>query len=104
MMKQFKIIVPSFNSVDYIAKTLSSIELQTDKNYQVCVIDDASTIEKQREIIFDFSRRNGWKTQLHEKNEGALYGLLKALKEFDCDDDDVVVVVVECHWLLDCRR
>lgn len=98
-MKQFKIVVPSFNSVDYIGKTLSSIELQTYKNYQVCVIDDCSTIDKQREIITEFCQRNGWKMQFNEKNFGALYGLVHALRSLNCDDDDVVVVLDGDDWL-----
>lgn len=98
MMKQFKIIVPSFNSVDYIGKTLSSIELQAYKNYQVCVIDDCSTIAKQREIIRSYCERNQWKMQFHDKNKGALYGLVKALSDFNCDDEDVIVVLDGDDW------
>lgn len=98
MMKQFKIVVPSFNSVNYIGKTLASIELQTFKDFQVCVIDDASTIKEQRTIISDFCQRNGWKAQFHDKNYGALYGLIKALRDFQCDDDDVVVVLDGDDW------
>lgn len=98
MMKQFKIIVPSFNCVDYLGKCLSSIEIQDYKNYQVCVIDDASTIKKQREIILEFCNRNGWKYRFHDKNMGAVYGLVHSLREFGCDDDDVVVVLDGDDW------
>jgi glycosyltransferase involved in cell wall biosynthesis len=99
MMKQFKILVPSFNSVDYIGKTLASIEMQNYKNYQVCVIDDASTIKKQREIILDYCIKNGWKYRLHDKNYGALHGMVHALKEWMCDDEDVIVVLDGDDWL-----
>lgn len=98
-MKQFKVIVPSFNSIDYLPKTLSSIESQTDKDYQVCVIDDASTISKQREIIQEYCLRNKWKMDFHEKNFGALYGLVHAIADFHCDDDDVIVVIDGDDWL-----
>lgn len=99
MMKQFKVIVPSFNSVDYLPKTLQSLEMQTDVNFQVCVIDDCSTIPKQREIIQDFCARNGWKAQYNEKNVGALAGMVQAIVAFDCDDDDVIVIVDGDDWL-----
>lgn len=98
-MKRFKVIVPSFNSVDYIAKTLQSIEIQTDKQYDVCVIDDCSTINRQREIITEFCQRNGWKFLFNEKNEGALYGLIHAIPLLNCDDDDVIVVIDGDDWL-----
>lgn len=98
MMTQFKLIIPSFNSVDYISKTLASVELQTYKNYQVCVIDDASTLLKQRELISEYCTRNNWKMQLHDKNYGALYGLVNAIQNFQCDDDDVIVVLDGDDW------
>lgn len=99
MMKQFKIVVPSFNSVDYIGKTLSSIESQLYKQYEVCVIDDCSTFKEQRLLIAEFCQRNGWKMQFHDKNYGALYGVVQALRDFDCDDEDVVVVLDGDDWL-----
>lgn len=99
MMNQFKVVVPSFNSINYIEKTLHSIEIQTYKNYQVCVIDDGSTIKKQREIITDFCSRNGWISQLHEKNYGALYGMVHAIPKFHCQDQDVIIVIDGDDWL-----
>jgi glycosyltransferase involved in cell wall biosynthesis len=99
MMKRFKVVVPSFNSVDYIAKTLQSIEMQTDKQYDVCVIDDGSTMEKQREIISDYCKRNGWLSLLNEKNQGAMYGLVHAIPLLACEDEDVIVVIDGDDWL-----
>lgn len=98
MMNKFKIIVPSFNSVDYLPKTLHSIETQTYKNYDACIIDDASTLQQQREIIDEFCSRNGWKKIFHEKNSGALKGLVDALGDFGCHDDDVIVVIDGDDW------
>lgn len=99
MMKSFKVVVPSFNSVDFIGKTLQSIESQTYRNFDVCVIDDCSTLEQQREIIKEYCQRNGWKSIFHDKNYGALYGLAGAIKKFQCEDDDVVIVIDGDDWL-----
>lgn len=99
MMHRFKIVVPSFNSVDFLPKTLHSIEIQTFKDYDVCVIDDASTLKQQRVIIKDFCDRNGWASIYHEKNTGALKGLIEAINGFDCRDDDVIVVIDGDDWL-----
>lgn len=98
-MKRFKVVVPSFNSVDYIAKTLRSIEMQTDKQFDVCVIDDGSTVEKQREIITDFCTRNGWLSLFNDKNQGAMYGLVHAIPLLACEDDDVIIVIDGDDWL-----
>jgi glycosyltransferase involved in cell wall biosynthesis len=76
-MRRFKIVVPSFNSVDYLPKTLRSIEMQNYKNFDVCVIDDGSTFKKQR----------------------ALQGLVEAIALHQCEDDDVIVVIDGDDWL-----
>jgi glycosyltransferase involved in cell wall biosynthesis len=99
MMHRFKVVVPSFNSIDYIGKTLQSIEMQTDKEYDVCVIDDGSTMPRQREIISEFCKRLEWKSLFNENNRGALYGLVHAIQLLDCQDDDVIVVIDGDDWL-----
>ena len=99
MMRQFKIVVPCFNCVDYIEKCLHSIEIQTYKNYEVCIVDDGSTIKKQREIISQYCQKNGWKFLFNEKNFGALYSLVHGIKMFDCLDDDVIAVIDGDDWL-----
>ena len=98
-MRRFKIVVPSFNSVDYLPKTLRSIEMQNYKNFDVCVIDDGSTFKKQREIIEECCSRNNWKSIYHEKNCGALQGLVEAIALHQCEDDDVIVVIDGDDWL-----
>ena len=99
MMNQFKVVVPSFNSVNYIERTLHSIEMQTYKNYEVCIIDDCSTFKEQREIITRFCKKNGWQFLFNEKNEGALFGLVHAIPKLNCKDDDVVIVIDGDDWL-----
>lgn len=99
MMHRFKVVVPSFNSVDYISKTLHSIEMQSDRDYDVCVIDDGSTLSRQREIIADFCSRNKWQAIYHDKNYGALYGIVHAIPKMQCQDDDVIILVDGDDWL-----
>lgn len=99
MMNQFKVVVPSFNSINYIEKTLHSIEMQKFKNYDVCIIDDGSTFKEQREIITHYCDRNGWKSLFNEKNYGALYGLVHAIPKLNCQDQDVVIVIDGDDWL-----
>jgi glycosyltransferase involved in cell wall biosynthesis len=99
MMGKFQVVVPSFNSIDFLPKTLASIESQTYPNYAVCVIDDASTLKQQGEIIADYCGRNGWQSIIHKKNTGALQGLVEALKLLEPADDDVVVVIDGDDWL-----
>lgn len=99
MMQRFKVIVPSFNSVDYIGKTLLSIQMQTDAHFDVCVIDDASTLPEQRKIITEFCQKNNWSSIFHEKNHGAMYGIVHAIPHMNCQNDDVIIIVDGDDWL-----
>ncbi len=99
MMNRFKIIVPSFNSVDFLPKTLESIENQLFKHYDVCIIDDASTLPEQKRIIERFCLKNGWQAIYHSKNLGALQGVVEGIKKLNCQDDDVIVVIDGDDWL-----
>lgn len=97
----FKIVVPSFNSVNYLPKTLASIEMQENKNYEVCIVDDASTLAKQREIISSYCQSNHWKSIFHQHNEGALASTIEAIRGFNCQDEDVIVMLDGDDWLYD---
>lgn len=99
MNGSFKIVVPSFNCIDFLKKNLASIEAQTYKSYDVCVIDDCSTVKGQRELILDYCQRNNWKYIFHQKNLGALAGIVEGIHSFNCQDDDVIVMVDGDDWL-----
>ena len=43
MDKKFSIIIPNYNKEEYVEETLDSIFNQTYKNFEVIVIDDASS-------------------------------------------------------------
>lgn len=101
MKGKFKIVVPSFNSVNFLPKTLRSIEKQLDRNFDVCVIDDASTLKEQREIILDFCQRNGWIAHFSPVNRGQVFSILEGVKELKCQDQDVIVLVDGDDWLYD---
>ncbi len=92
-MVRFKVIVPSFNSPEWIEKCLASIEMQTYPLKDVCVIDDASTLEGQREIIDLFCRHNNWKRIFNSTNLGVLHNIINGIAELKCEDDDVIVIV-----------
>ncbi|MBS0622222.1 MAG: glycosyltransferase family 2 protein [Verrucomicrobia bacterium] len=100
---RFKIVIPAYNAAAWIEKSLSSVESQTYKNYDVCVIDDASTQEEQRQIIASFVERNGWKAIYNSTNCGALENIVKGIKALECADDDVIITLDGDDWLFnDC--
>ncbi|WP_068467897.1 glycosyltransferase family 2 protein [Candidatus Protochlamydia phocaeensis] len=100
MLGRLKIVIPSFNSVKYLPKTLHSIETQTFKAYDVCIVDDASTIPQQRQIIEEFCQRHSsWRALFHSHNQGALVSIIDGINGLDCQDEDVIVIIDGDDWL-----
>ena len=95
----FKIVVPSYNSSQWLSTCLQSIADQTYPHLDVCVIDDASTEEEQRTIIAQYVTANGWKAIYNKVNQGTLHNLVEGTKALECNDDDVVIVVDGDDWL-----
>ena len=103
---RFKIVIPAYNSERWIRKTLNSVAAQKYKNYDVCVVDDVSTDKNQRPIIKKHcetysSNKNIWKHIFNNKRKGALFNIASAIKNSDCDDEDVIVTLDGDDWLYD---
>ena len=96
---RLKIVVPAYNSVDWIRKTLRSIAFQSHRDFDVCVLDDASTQTGQQEIIREFSETEGWQAVFREKNRGALANIVDGVKRLEPNDDDVIVLIDGDDWL-----
>lgn len=95
---RFKIIVPSYNTEKWIRNTLQSIVIQEYKNYDVCIIDDCSTDENQKNIIKEFcdkynSKENIWKCILNKERKYSLYNIVNGIYSLSCKDNDVCVTI-----------
>ena len=68
------IIVPNFNHAPFLRQRLETIYNQTYKNFEVILLDDAST-DNSREILKDFHALYREKTRLlfNEKNSGGVF-------------------------------
>jgi len=100
---KFKIIVPAYNSEKWIKKTLDSIACQNYVNYDVCVVDDASTDKSQSKIIENHckaydSKENRWRYILNKTRKGALFNIVNAIKASECNDEDVIVTLDGDDW------
>ncbi len=51
------IVIPLFNTKDYIAETIESVLKQSYKNIELIVVDDCST-DGSYELVEDFSKRD----------------------------------------------
>lgn len=96
---KFKIVVPAYNCQEWIGRCLDSIAQQTYQQFDVCIIDDASTHSNQRAIIEDYCQRHGWQCHFNETNQGALTNIVNGINWLAPTDEDVIVTVDGDDWL-----
>ncbi len=88
------IILPNYNSSQFIDRTIKSILKQTYKSWKLIIVDDFSNKET-RDILMKFSKKNKIKVYWSNKNRGAGYCRNYAIKKSNSpylafiDSDDV---------------
>ncbi|MBP3882870.1 MAG: glycosyltransferase family 2 protein [Lachnospiraceae bacterium] len=73
------IIMPSYNTADYITDSIRSIQAQTHKDWELIIVDDCST-DNSMEVIRSFNEPR-IKLLKNEKNSGAAVSRNYALRE-----------------------
>ena len=113
-MTKFSIIVPVYNRPDEVAELLESLTKQTDKGFEVLIIEDGSSVpcenickqyEKQLDLHYYFKPNSG-------RSETRNYGIARANGDwFIIYDSDVIVppqyiatvrAELEAHPEVDC--
>ncbi len=74
------IILPNFNSAEYILSTIKSINNQSYKNWELIIVDDCSNI-KTKKLLNRFNEKKKIKIFLLKKNKGAAYCRNLAIKK-----------------------
>lgn len=88
----FSVIIPTYNSEEFLTETLNSLLNQTEKNFEVIIIDDGSA-DNTKEIVLGFKEKLNLK-YFYQENSGQLIsrrnGVKKANGEYilflDADD------------------
>lgn len=91
--RHYKIIVAGYNCRQMVPNCVASIAAQSYKNYDVCLVDDASTDLNQRDMVEQYASMNGWKHIQREENAGALRSQHEGITLMDPQDGDVIVWV-----------
>lgn len=92
-MTHFNIIVAGYNCYDYIRRCTDSIAHQNYTDYSVCLVDDASTDERQSPLVKDIAMRAGWSFLQRDVNAGALRSQHEGITIMDPRDGEVIVWV-----------
>lgn len=93
MDRHFKIIVAGYNCFDMIQNCVESIANQTYTDYEVCLVDDASTDIRQAPVVEQFAQHYKWKYLLRTENAGALRSQHEGITLLDPQDGNVIVWV-----------
>lgn len=93
MDTHFKIIVAGYNCFDMIQNCVDSIVSQSYTNYDVCLVDDASTDERQWPLVESLATKHSWGAIHRTKNAGALRSQHEGITMMDPHDGDVIVWV-----------
>lgn len=94
-MPLISVIVPVYNSSEYLKTCIDSILAQTFIDFELILIDDGST-DNSGQIIDDFATKDNRIFAFHQTNSGQAaarnFGIKKAKSEWICfiDSDDVV--------------
>ena len=55
-MSQISIIIPNYNGSEYLKGCLDSLQNQTMQDFDICVVDDASTEPSQADLVYSYPR------------------------------------------------
>ena len=89
------VIIPCYNASSYILRCLNSLENQIFKDFDVFIIDDAST-DNSIEVIESYKKQSWLKVNIltHKDNKGPSFSRLQGIKASNsqyicfCDADD----------------
>ncbi len=91
-MRRYKIIVAGYNCEKYVDRCIESIASQTYTNYDVCLVDDAST-DGTADIVVTAGNALGWNVIVRDENAGALRSQHEGITVMSPEDGEVVVWV-----------
>ena len=80
MNELVSIVMPSFNTGNYIALAIDSVLAQTYKNWELLIVDDCSS-DDTNEIVKPYLSDRRIKYLINEKNSGAAVSRNRALRE-----------------------
>ena len=98
----FKIIVPVYNSEEWIQKCLSSVTNQTYTNWEMIVINDASTDNTLGKIV-EFVENTEYDGEIRifnrSSNVSSLENIIYGIKQICTSYEDVIVLIDGDDWL-----
>lgn len=79
-MPKISIIIPVYNTEQYLCKCLDSVRNQTFRDIEIICVDDGST-DKSSVILEEYARKDSRIRVLHKKNEGLVAARKSGIRE-----------------------
>ena len=96
---KFKFVVPFFNCAQWINKCIDSIKSQKHKNFQCLLVDDMSTDNSVEIVKKQISEDSRFELVINKEKKFALKNIVDAIEKFNCDDEDVIILLDGDDWL-----
>jgi len=96
---KFKIVVPFFNCEKWIKKCINSVKNQKYKNFECLLINDVSTDNSADIVKKEIADDPRFNLIQNKEKKYALANIVNAIGEFNCDDNDVIVLLDGDDWL-----
>ena len=101
-MVAFSVLIPVFNSEDYLRECIDSVLKQTYTNFEIILVDDGST-DKSGELCDQFALRDTRIEVIHQENKGLVLarknGLKKAKGDYIGLSTETIILLRICTGL-----
>lgn len=94
----FKIVIPVYNSEEWIERVLVSIQNQKYNNYECIVCDDIST-DSTWPVIQSLELSDKFKKTVNKEKKFALKNIYDGTRSLDPSGEDVIIVLDGDDWL-----
>lgn len=101
MKNKFKIIIPSYNNIDWVEYNLASVLNQSYKQYDVLYIDDCSTDGTYSKVADLVGHLSNWTVLRNSNNKGAAHNYVEHLTTFVDDPNNIIIHLDGDDWLID---
>ena len=88
-----KIVVPCYNAKNQIADCIRSIQAQTDKDFEVVIVNDASTDRTQDIALKAISGDSRFRLMSSQNNSGAMASIVKGITYLAPHENDIIAII-----------
>ena len=88
-----KVVIPCFNAENYIESCISSLQQQTEKDFEAVIVDDASTDLTTEKADIAIKNDSRFKLVMNTENKGGLASIVHGTQALNPGENDIIVNV-----------